>query len=104
MKIIGYGNVSVLGLQGAGAGELDRYIGSGQAVVGVPDDAKSLAAMDAILNPPPSFIDGAVRQRASESTFLGWLRGMCRVQYSVMHANGNRTFSGYVPVERLDVQ
>ena len=104
MKIIGYGNISVLGLQGAGAGALDRYIGSGQVVVGVPDNAKSLAAMDAILNPPPSFIDGAVRPRASEATFLGWLRGMCRVQYSVMHANGNRIFSGYVPVERLDVQ
>jgi hypothetical protein len=99
MKIIGYGNISVQGLQGAGP--FDRYLGSGQVVVGVPDDAKSLAAMEAILNPGPSFINGAVRPKID---LLGWLGGMCRVQYSVMHANGNRMFSGYVPVERLDVQ
>ena len=78
MKIVGYGNISVQGLQGAGA--FGGYIGSGQVVVGVPDDAKSLAAMAALLNPPP-------------------LRGMCRVQYSV----SNRIFSGYVPVERLAI-
>jgi hypothetical protein len=88
MKIIGYGNISVLGLQGAGA--FGGYLGEGQVVVGVPDDAKSLAAMAALLRPD---------QRSNDVILLGWLRGMCRVQYSV----SNRMFSGYVPVDRLGV-
>jgi hypothetical protein len=97
MKVIGYGNIPVQGLQGARAGALDRYLGSGQVVVGVPDDAQSLATMEAILNPGPNFIGGV----PPKIDLLGWLRGMCRVQYSVRHFDGNRMFSGYVPVESL---
>jgi hypothetical protein len=42
MKVVGY-NIPVQGVQGAGtgAGPLDRYVGSGQVVVGVPNDAQS---------------------------------------------------------------
>jgi len=39
-----------------------------------------------------------LRPDQDKNVFLpGWLRGMCRVQYSVR----NRVSSGYVPVERL---
>lgn len=95
MKIIGYGLLSIEALQGTGA----KYLGEGQLVVGVPDDASSLAAVKALLNPPPSFIDGAVRPKygTEDAILREWLRGKCRVQYSA----GNRTSSGYVPVERL---
>ena len=98
MKVVGY-NIPVQGVQGAGtgAGPLDRYVGSGQVVVGVPNDAQSLAAMEAILNPGPNFLGGV----PPKIDLLGWLKGMCRVQYSVRHFDGNRVFSGYVPVESL---
>jgi len=91
MKIIGYGLLAVKGLQGAGP--FGGYLGEGQVVVGVPDDARSLAAMADLLGPryPNPKIKNAV--------LLGWLRGMCRVQYSVR----NRIISGYVPVERLEL-
>lgn len=85
MKIIGYGLVPVKGLQGAGP--FGGYLDAGQVVVAVPDDAKSLAAMAALLRP----------DQDKNALLPGWLKSMCRVQYSVR----NRIFSGYVPVERL---
>ena len=99
MTVVGYGNTPVQGLQGARVGPLDRYVGSGQVVVGMPDDAQSLAAMEAILNPGPNFLGGV----PPKIDLPGWLKGMCRVQYSVRHFDGNRIFSGYVPVERLAI-
>ena len=95
MKIIGYGPVSVTGRQGVGV--LGNFLYQGQVVVGMPDDAKSLAVVTASLNPPPSFINGAVRPGFNNAMLLEWLKDMCRVQYSI----GRGSFSGYVPIDRL---